>query len=138
MYTHKKLIIWTLITNFLIIVAGGHGIGVLGLMEAYIFSSLFNQNISKPIIEIWPLILSAVITFLGQLTLLISFFTKPTLLLNLKIIGVLVLITGYIFLLIYLWTEPTIGASIITAIPFLILASITLFKNLKSKKVERV
>jgi hypothetical protein len=64
----KKLIIRTLITNFLIVIAAGHGIATLGLMEGFILSNLFNQNILKLANEILLLLLSTLVTIIGQAT----------------------------------------------------------------------
>jgi hypothetical protein len=134
MERHKKLIIWTLITNFFIVIAGGHGIATIGLMEGFIFGSFFNHNISKPSNEILFLLLSSAITLTGQITLIISIFCKPSLFIRSRLIGTLALIVGYVFLLAQFWSESTIGISLFTGIPFIILAILLFFKSFETSE----
>jgi len=135
MKSYKKIIIWTLLANFFIVIVAGHGGATLGMMEGFIIAGLFDQSISRPIGEILLLLLSAALTCLGQVTLIISIFSKPKLSFRLKLIGTTFLIAGYGFLLAHFWTEPTIGISLVTGIPFVVLAAILFFKRFKTDNV---
>ena len=134
MSRHRKLIIWTLISNFLIVFAAGHGGATLGLFEIFMFGSLISRTTN----ENFLLLISSMLTLIGQVALIFSFFCNPQLSFRLRIIGTLILIVGYFFLLVQFWTEPTIGISLITGIPFIMLAIILFFKSFATTEQKEI
>ncbi len=121
--------------NFFIVIAAGHGIGTLGLLEFYFISNLLDANDTPSFdsILVSKLFYSAFINFFGQLSILTAFFTKRKLSTGLKLLGLLSLVLAFCILLSYLWNERTIIITIITAIPFIILSILLSFRSLKNE-----
>ena len=135
MNQYKSLSVWTLMANFFIVIAAGHGIGTLGLLEFYFISNLLDANDTPSFdsILVSKLFYSAFINFFGQLSILTAFFTKRKLSTGLKLLGLLSLVLAFCILLSYLWNERTIIITIITAIPFIILSILLSFRSLKNE-----
>ena len=134
MILSKKLLIWILVTHFLIIIAAGHGGGPLGLVAIFFLSEMFNHQ-SMPVNHMLrsAAAISAAFTLLGQLLIIVTLFSKTKTYLFIKMLGIIILILGYVFILIYLWNESTIPITVITGIPFGILVLIFFYKSLKSR-----
>lgn len=119
MLTHKKLKIWTIILHGLILIAGGHGVaqlfivevmGMLDIKELFLSSSINKKHIAVVSLAI----------LLGQVTIVISLFItqkRQQLLLHLSGLSLLWFSVIYCAYIHIVW---------ITVVPFFICTMLTL------------
>ena len=136
MNNHKGLTIWTLVANFFIIIAAGHGIGTIGLLQLVTVADLlgFNDFFSSEERFQYLLFWAVVINFLGQLFVLASLLKKQRPVYT-RVTGLGLLLTAFLVLIYYLREQDTLMATVITGIPFLILSAVLTYKHLHSIEV---
>lgn len=140
MKNEKKLIIWTIILNLLIIVAAGHGGGFLALIEIFWLPHGYwigTEDFSFSVTSAYDktLGLTAILSLIGQVALIISLLTKT----NNKslpiVIGILMLWLGFFYLIRLLFIDSASQVGFVTGLPFLIVSGILLFKIFRRKVI---
>ncbi len=128
---HKKLTMWTLISNLLIVIAGGHGGGPVGLLEIVSILNLLGLDNSFTInnLAASSLFWSIILILISQASIITALFIKKGSF-YLKLAGILFLLVSYIILIAFVWNEGTASISIVTGMPFLVLSGILLYKHL--------
>jgi len=135
MTNNRKLITRTVISNALIVVGAGHGIGFLGLIEVFWlpqFYGIGTEDFSLSIASSYDktLGIAAILSLLGQLLLLTTLLIKgqqTTLLI--KIAGLLLLWTGFFYLTHHLFVDTTSLIGFVTGLPFLGFSGLLLYKT---------
>ena len=121
----NRLIILTIIFNFLILIGAGHGIGFLGLIEIIGFKDFFQGDTKFSLTGNYDdrLFSSATIALVGQIILSIAYFRKQQLQkFRIIYLGLLILFFSFIIL-----TKDSLNSSLDrfsfwSGTPFLILA----------------
>lgn len=136
MNNHKGLTIWTLIANFFIIIAAGHGIGTIGLLQLVTVADVLGLNNFFPPEQLFhhPLFWVVAVTFLGQLVMLATLL-KNQRLVYIRLIGVVLLLIAFIILTYYLRNQETLQVTVVTGVPFLILSALLMYKHIYKRKV---
>jgi hypothetical protein len=130
----NKLTIIIVVLNLLIVIAAGHGFGILGLIELF----WFPYNVSKYDIQTSldsydkSLPFVALLSLIGQIVLLISLLNSKFQL-ALKIIGNILLLLAFYLLSKDLRDDEKSCLSFLTGLPFLI-TSIGLFILMVNEK----
>ena len=138
MNNHKRLAIWILVAHLFIVIAAGHGIGTIGLLELGTIADAFGSKylFSPQDFFKHPLFWVVAITLLGQSLFLVSFFKKHF---NfLIIVGLGTLIISFLTLIYYLREQETLNVTVITGLPFLVLCLIFIYKNVFKKECIEV
>jgi len=131
----KKLLIRTIISNALIVVGAGHGIGFLGLIELFWlpqFYGIKTEDFSLSIASSYDKTLGfvALLSLAGQILLLITLLIKrqqTTLLI--KIVGLLLLWAGFFYLTHHLFVDTASLIGLITGLPFLTFSGLLLYRT---------
>ncbi len=128
---HKTLTIWTLVTNFLIVIAVGHGGGPIGLLEVVSILNLLgiDDSFTMENLTTSSLFWSIILVLVGQVIIITTLIKKVKHWLYFKLIGIMLLLVSYIFLLAFVWNEGTASVSIVTGTPFLVLCGILIYKH---------
>lgn len=136
----KSLTTWTLVSNCLIIVGAGHGIGCLGLIEilwATEFYGIGTEDFSLSLMVSYDKSLGAVAIFslVGQLLLIFSLLVKT----NNKIfliqqIGLVFLWIGFFYLLHHVFDDTASQIGFVTGIPFLLFSGFLFYKIRRQKR----
>jgi hypothetical protein len=136
MNNHKRLTIWTLVANFFIVIAAGHGIGTIGLLQVLAVSSLFGTDdfLSPKEFFQHPLGWLVITNFIGQLFVIVALIKKRSKI-YLKLTGLALMLIAFGILLYYLRKEGTVMITYVTGIPFLILSCILAFKHIQGRKM---
>ncbi len=137
----KSLTIWTIILNFFILVGAGHGVACVGLVEVlWIVATLTGRHISQDFISFSlagsyakSLGAAALLSFLGQVILLISFIIKEPGKIRVKLLGLSLLWVGYYYLIHNCLEDSASQLSMFSGIPFLIASGLLTYKMIKEK-----
>jgi hypothetical protein len=140
METLKKYTIWTIILNMLIVIAAGHGIAFLGLIEIFWFPSynVGSEDFSFSLESTYDKILGfvALLSLTGQLVLVISLFLKEQ---NRRfwtqILGLVILWIGFFYLSHNLFDDFGSMLGFCSGLPFLI-SSINFFVKIAKQKYQ--
>jgi hypothetical protein len=144
----SKLIIRTIIFNFLILMGYGHGIGFLGFFELFGIVPFIKGDVKFSLLGNYNnrLFTSATFSLIAQIILLIAYYKKAVLQ-KYKFIyaGILMLFFSYFILTIHLFNSDIDIFSFCAGIPFFIIGIILLIKTIKqhrfmlrANKVENV
>jgi general stress protein CsbA len=142
METFKKNAIWMIIFSLFIIIAAGHGIAFLGLIEIFGILS-FNSGsedfaISMSLESSYDKILGfvALLSLTGQLVLVISLFLKEqTRRFWIQILGLVILWIGFFYLTHNLFDDFGSMLGFCSGLPFLI-SSINFFVKIAKQKYQ--
>jgi len=135
----KKLLIRTVISNALIVVGAGHGIGFLGLIEIawlpqryFIGTEDFSLSVASSYDKTLGLV--ALLSLAGQILLLTTLLIKrqqTTLIIT--IAGLLLLWTGFFYLTHHLFIDTASLIGFVTSLPFLTFSGLLLYRTVGSK-----
>ncbi len=134
----SKLTIWTIILDFLIVVAAGHGIGFLGLFEIFWFPQFYGmgtEDFSATLTGSFDNIgFVAFISLVGQLLLIITFILRQqTQIFWTKLLGLVFVLVGYFYLSYNVFYSNISAISFVTGLPFLIVSLILSYRLIKQK-----
>ncbi len=127
----NRLIWLTLALHFFILIAAGHGVAFLGLIEFFALAEILRGNIEfnvAPAFDL-PLFIAAMLALTGQTGLLISYFKKRKWLL--VYFSVCLLVSSF-FLLAF-----SENISFWSGIPFLISAALLLVRIINIQRLMR-
>jgi uncharacterized membrane protein len=132
----RRLTIWALVANMLILIGAGHGVGPLGLLEIFILTkpSSFVDKLTFSLHESYDhLLLSAMIlTCIGQIALVGTLVVNQALLKLVALIIALVLMyIGVLYLSVNMQENTASMMSFVTSIPFLVLSLIGLIRQFR-------
>jgi hypothetical protein len=138
MNNYKGLAIGILVAHFLIVMAAGHGIGTIGLLQLVTIADAFGSNdfFSPKTFFEHPLFWVVAVTFLGQSLILVSLLKKHYNLFSVAGIGMLFI--AFLILVYYLKEQETLNVTIITGTPFFLLCLIFTYKNIFKKEFIEV
>jgi hypothetical protein len=137
MTNNKKLIIRTVISNALIIVGAGHGIGFLGLIEVAWLPQIYwigteDFSLSPASSYDKTLGLVALLCLVGQLLLLSTLLIKrPQIAQIFIIVSLLLLWTGTFYLTHHLLVDTVSLIGFITGLPFLVFSGLLLYRTFR-------
>jgi hypothetical protein len=137
MKNHKKLALWISVAHLFIVMAAGHGIGTIGLLQVGTIADAFGSEylFSSQHFFGHPLWWVVAITFLGQSLVLVSWLKKHNDLFS--VAGIVMLFIAFLILMYYLREQETLNVTITTGLPFLILCLIFTYKRIfKRKSIE--
>lgn len=125
----KGLTMWTLIANCFIMITVGHGAGPLGLLEIISILNLIgiDESFAPSTLMDSPLFWICIVNLAAQLLTVRQILVKQTKRL-LSIVVTLILIANLIVLLIVLRSESTFMITLISSLPFGILALFLLYR----------
>ncbi len=138
MKTINRLLILTIILNFLIPVGAGHGIGFLGLIEIMGLSQLVHGDAIFSFTGDYDnrLFTAATIAIAGQIILTVAYFSKQQ---NRKFkiiyFGIFILFFSYFTLTIELFEANLDNFSFWAGTPFSVLAILLLVKTVKNHRL---
>jgi hypothetical protein len=130
----NRFIILTVIFNFLILVAAGHGIGFLGLFE---FFGLTEFSVTKATFKFTGnfddrLFTAALLALVGQITLTVAYFKKQEVQKFLVIyVGLCILLLSFFVLTIDLFNSTLDSFSFWGGAPFCLVSVILLIRTIK-------
>jgi hypothetical protein len=132
----RRLLIWTLISNMLILIGVGHGVGPLGIFEVFGLSnpSAFADKLVFSLHETYDhlLLSSLLLTFIGQVGLISTLaFKQPEPKLIVLIISLAFMFVGVLYLSINMQDYSPSMLSFVTSIPFLVLSVISLVRQFR-------
>jgi hypothetical protein len=140
METFKKNTIWTIIFSLFIIIAAGHGIAFLGLIEIFWFPSynVGSEDFSFSVESTYDKTLGfvAILSLIGQIVLIISLFLKEqdkrfwT-----QILGLTFLWIGFFYLTHNLLDDFGSMLGFCSGVPFLI-SSVNFFVKIVKQKYQ--
>lgn len=134
MKTLKSL---TLLLHLLIIIGAGHGIAPLGLFEYVcvrdLISGDFHFNISGPYDDRLPTV--GMVSLLGQLILIGSFFFRARVDTILTIISCVLLLIATYLLTQDAWESSIDVMSLITAVPFIGTAVVLMMREIRRLRI---
>ena len=136
--------IWVIALNFLIIVAAGHGIACLGLIE--IFWMRFFYGINTEDFSFSPFVsydksigMAAMLSLTGQIFLILSLFLKRRKMhLLSQVIGLSLLWVGFFYLTHELFIDQLALFSFTTGLPFLILSILLLVNIIRTNRAKPI
>ena len=134
----NRLTIVTIILNFFILVAGGHGIGFLGLIEFFCFPEFFNGNRKFSLFGNYNdrLFTAATLAIVGQIILSIAYLKKVQVQkFTITYLGLFILLFSYFILTMDFYNSTIDGFSFWAGIPFLVFAIILLIRTIKNHKL---
>ena len=139
MTNFKKLTIWTIILNLFIVVAAGHGIGCLGLIEIFWFPQFYGigtEDFSFSLASSFDktIGLVALLSLIGQVLLVSTLFVKGHLqIFWTQVLGLFLLWTGFFYLAHSFFTDNISQISVVTGLPFLIVSFALAYKTVRQK-----
>lgn len=142
MTNFRSLTIWTIVLNFFILVGAGHGLACLGLLDGFwIVAILTGQHGSQDLVSFslrgsyeQSLGVAALLSFLGQAILLISFAINAPGKIRIKLIGLSLLWIGYYYLIHNCLDDSASQMSLFSGIPFLISSGLLTYRMAKGKQ----
>lgn len=142
MTNFRSLTIWTIVLNFFILVGAGHGLACLGLLDGFwIVAILTGQHGSQDLVSFslrgsyeQSLGVAALLSFLGQAILLISFTINAPGKIRIKLIGLSLLWIGYYYLIHNCLDDSASQMSLFSGIPFLISSGLLTYRMAKGKQ----
>lgn len=141
----KLLTIWTIVLNFFILVGVGHGLVCVGLLDMlWIVATLTGRHINQNLFSFsltgsyeQSLGAAALLSFLGQVILLISFTIKEPGKIRIKLLGISLLWVGYYYLIHNCLEDSASQLSLFSGIPFLISSGLLTYRMIKEKLSSR-
>jgi len=141
MTNFKSLTIWTIVLNFFILVGAGHGLACIGLLDVFwIVATLTGRHINQGFVSFsltgsyeQSLGAAVLLSFLGQVILLISFIIKEPGKIRIKLLGLSLLWVGYYYLIHNCLEASTSQLSFFSGIPFLISSGLLTYRMIKEK-----
>ncbi|MCF1716845.1 hypothetical protein L0U88_19540 [Flavihumibacter sp. RY-1] len=134
----NRLIILTVVFNFLILIGAGHGIGFLGLIEIIGFKEFFQGDTKFSLTDNYNdrLFLSAALALVGQIILIIAYFQKQQIQ-KFRVIyaGLFILFFSFIILTKNILNSSLDSFSFWSGTPFLLLAISLLVCTRKNHKL---
>lgn len=134
----NRLIILTIVFNFLIPIGAGHGIGVLGVFEIFGLTELIQGEAIFNFIGTYEerLYTAAAIALFGQIVLLFAFFRKLLIQKYLTIYaGLFILFFSYFILTLNLLDSTLDSFSFWAGIPFVIVGTFLFFKTIQKHRL---
>jgi hypothetical protein len=132
----NKINIWTIITNALILIGAGHGIGCMLLIEAVLIVNPqpLYFSLSESYNHLLPT--SALFSLIGQAILVLSMATDKYVELILKIAGIVFLYVGLFYLGVNFRRDSLSQFGLFFSIPFVTLSIILLIRQFKLRNSE--
>jgi hypothetical protein len=135
----NRLILLTIVFNFLILIGAGHGIGCLGMIQIVGFAELFRGDIKFGLTSNYDdrLFTAAMIATVGQIILLVAYFKKQQAQ-KFKIVyaGLVTLIFAYFILTVDFLNSTLDRFSFWGGIPFLVVGVLLLVQIIKTHRVR--
>lgn len=141
MRSFRYLTIFTVLFNFLIVIAAGHGIVFIGLLEIFwlpqfysIGTDDFSLSFTSPYDKVTGA--AAFLSLVGQIFLIFSLLVKgrKTILVA-RITGLIILWTGFFYLTRLLFVDTAALFSWVTGLPFLICSVVLFYKAVKQQTI---
>jgi hypothetical protein len=90
MKQHTALTFWTLVANFLIVIAAGHGGSPIGLLEVLVILNMAGMSAAPGEEGFFssPLLVVGLLTMIGQVLVITAQLTKHKLSFLIKLIGI--------------------------------------------------
>jgi hypothetical protein len=133
----NRLVILTIVFNFLILIAAGHGIGFLGLIEIFGLNEFLQGDVKFSLTGDYDnrLFTAATIAIVGQIVLFVAYFIKIQAQ-KFKTIyaGLFILFFSYFILTIDFLNSTLDSFSFWGATPFLVFSILVLVKTIKNHK----
>jgi hypothetical protein len=133
----NRLILLTIVFNFLILIGAGHGIGCLGLIQIVGFTELFRGDIKFSLTGKYDdrLFTAAMITTAGQIILLVAYFKKqPAQKFKIVYVGLITLILSYFILTVDFLSSTLDSFSFWGGIPFLVVSIFLLVQTINNHR----
>jgi hypothetical protein len=134
----NRLIIFTIVFNFLTLIGAGHGIGFLGIIEILAPNEFIQGYVKFSLTGDYDnrLFTTATIAIVGQIVLFVAYFTKMDVQ-KFKTIyaGLFILFFSYFILTIDFFNSKLDRFSFWTGTPFLLLAILLLVKTIKNHRL---
>ena len=133
----NRLVLLTIVFNFFILIGAGHGIAFLGLIEFLGPNDFVQGNVKFSLTGKYDdrLFTAATIAALGQIILLIGYFTKiQHQKFMLIFAGLFTLLVSYLILTIDFFNSTLDSFSFWAGTPFLVFAILLLIKTIKNYK----
>ena len=137
----KTLTIWTIVLNFFIPIAAGHGIAFLGLIEIFWIPNFYDiatEDFSFSPASGYDKTLGfvAILSLTGQLVLIVSFFTKSHLKVWFHFFGLSLLWMAFFYLAFNIFEDSASQFSFITGLPFFIVSLILAIKIIRNQHIK--
>lgn len=129
----KRMVIWALLTNILILVSLGNGTGFMILVEAIFIPLILNDNFYFSLSDTYAQLLptAAILSLIGQILLSISLFRKTKLSQALLVVtGLLFAYGGLLYLTINAGQDNESLTGLITAMPFVCVSVLILYTTI--------
>jgi len=126
----KRMVIWALLTNMLILVGLGNGTGFMIIVEAILIPLVLNDSFYFSLNDTYTQLLptAALLSLVGQVLLAISLFRKTALSQSLLVIaGLLCCSCGILYLIINADHDHESLTGMVTAVPFACVAVLIFF-----------
>lgn len=134
----NRLIVLTIIFNFLILIGAGHGIGFLGLIEILGPNEFFQGDVKFSLTGNYDdrLFTAATIAAVGQIILIVAYFRKIQVQ-KFKVIyaGLFILLFSYFILTIDFFNSTLDSFSFWAGTPFFVLSILLLVMTIKSHRL---
>ena len=131
----KRMIIWALLTNMLILVGLGNGTGFMIIVEAIFIPLILNDSFYFSLSDTYAQLLptAALLSLIGQILLALSLFRKSKLSQALLVItGLLFTYGGLLYLTINAGQDNEALTGLITAVPFICVSVLILYATISS------
>lgn len=129
----KRMAIWALLTNMLILVGIGNGTGFMIIVEAIFIPLILNDSFYFSLSDTYAQLLptAAMLSLMGQILLCISLFRKTKLSQALLVItGLLFTYGGLLYLTINADQDNESLTGLITAVPFVCVSVLILYATI--------
>jgi hypothetical protein len=131
----KRMVIWALLTNMLILVGLGNGTGFMIIVEAILIPLVLNDSFYFSLSDTYTQLLptAALLSLIGQVLLAISLFRKNGLSESLLVItGLLFCAGGILYLTINADHDHESLTGMVTALPFICVAALICYTIISS------
>ena len=133
----NRLVILTIVLNFLILIGAGHGIGFLGLIEILGVKEFIQGDVKFSLTGIYDnrLFTAATIALVGQIILFVAYFKKIQVQKLIAVyVGLFILFFSYFILTIDFFNSTLDSFSFWGGTPFLVFAILLLVKTIKNHR----
>ncbi len=133
----NRLVILTIVFNFLILIGAGHGIGFLGLIEIFGLNEFIKGDVKFSLTGDYDnrLFTAATIALVGQIVLFVAYFRKVQAQKFKTIyVGLFILFFSYFILTIDFFNSTLDSFSFWAGTPFLVLAILLLVKTIQNHR----
>jgi hypothetical protein len=131
----KRMVIWALLTNMLILVGLGNGTGFMIIVEAILIPLVLNDSFYFSLSDTYTQLLptAALLSLIGQILLTISLFRKSSLSQSLLVItGLIFCAGGILYLTINADHDHESLTGMVTAVPFACVTVMIIFNIISS------